>query len=258
MKEREGSTTVSRQARCENCGASGVDAYCPRCGQIRPRPLTVRGLYRGAANTLFDVDRGFFHTIGALTRKPGETCRGYVDGHRQPLTGPFKYCFIVVTIYAVTVNLLGIEFDLPGDFSFDERERRLFELLNSLMIYLLFFVLIPVAAIQRLMFRASGDSLGESYLFCLYVFGHLSWLSTLFALTGLLSIEGGLLAFLLVNIAFVAWAMKGFYAHLSMPPVLRAAALTVINFLIVNLVALTIGSIIVQLGWLEPLADALA
>ena len=258
MNEEQGSKRVSDPARCENCGASGVDAYCPRCGQLRPRPLTVRGLYRGAANTLFDVDRGFFHTIRALTSKPGETCRGYVDGRRQPLTGPFKYCFIVVTIYALTVNLLGVEIDLPGDTTFDERERRLFELLTSLMSYLLFFVLIPAAAIQRLMFRASGDTLGATYLFCLYVFGHLSWVSALFAATGLLSVEGGVLALLLVNFAYVAWAMKGFYAHLSLPPVLRAAALTVITSLLVNLVALTIGNLIVLLGWLEPLANALA
>ena len=32
--------------------------------------------------------------------------RAYVEGRRQPLTGPFKYAFIVITIYAVAINLL--------------------------------------------------------------------------------------------------------------------------------------------------------
>jgi hypothetical protein len=242
---------------CANCDAPLAGEYCSACGQARAQPLTVRGMFRQAANTLFDLDRGFFHTVRAMFTRPGQTCRAYVEGRRQPLTGPFKYAFIVVTIYAVTINLLGIEIRVPGVEAYDETERRLFFLINSLLGYLIFFTLIPVAAVQRRLFRASGDSLGNTYAFALYMFGTTSWFSTLFALTGWLQRPRGLVAFALVTIAYAAWALGGFYSHVKRPPVLRATFMIVFNVTLTNLIVWLLGNLIVWLGLLEPLAGAL-
>jgi hypothetical protein len=258
MTADKGTTGADGADTCANCGAPLAGEYCARCGQIRALPLSVGGMFRQAAATLFDLDRGFFHTVRALFTRPGETCRDYVDGHRQPLTGPFKYAFIVTTIYAIAINLLAIELDLPGIEERTEAEQQLFYLLNSLLGYLIFFVLIPVAAIQRLVFRASGNSLGDTYAFTLYLFGTMAWFSTLFAVTGWLERPWGLAALLPVNIAYAAWAMAGFYGHVRRPPVLRAALMIVVNFVITNVVAVLLGNLIVYLGLLEPLADALA
>jgi hypothetical protein len=243
---------------CANCDTPLAGAFCARCGQARAQPLTVRSMFRQAAATLFDLDRGFFHTVRALFTRPGQTCRAYVEGRRQPLTGPFKYAFIVITIYAVAINLLDVELRLPGIEDRGEVEQQLFYLLNSLLSYLTFFVLIPVAAILRLLFRASGDSLGETYAFTLYLFGTMAWFSTLFVVTGWLEQPWGLLALVPVNVAYAAWAMAGFYSCGRRPPMLRAALLVLINFVFTNAVAVLLGNLIVYLGVLEPLADALA
>jgi hypothetical protein len=257
MSKEESTNGTDGTDTCANCDAPLAGDYCSACGQARAQPLTVAGMFRQAAATLFDLDRGFFHTVLAMFTRPGQTCRAYVEGHRQPLTGPFKYAFIVITIYAVTINLLDLEIKVPGIEAYDETERRLFFLINSLLGYLIFFVLIPVAAIQRLLFRASGDSLGNTYAFALYMFGTTSWFSTLFALAGWLEQPRGLTAFLLVTIAYAAWAMGGFYGHVRRPPVLRATLIIVLNVVLTNLVALLLGNLIVWLGLLEPLADAL-
>jgi hypothetical protein len=258
MTNEEGTTGGDGADTCANCGAPLVGEYCAACGQARAQPLTVTGMFRQAATTLFDLDRGFVHTVMALFTRPGQTCRAYVEGHRQPLTGPFKYAFIVVTIYALTINLLGIEIRIPGVEAFDETERRLFFLINSLLGYLIFFIMIPVAAIQRLLFRASGDSLGDSYAFALYLFGTTSWFSTLFALTGWLEQPRGLTALGFISIAYATWAMGGFYGHLRRPPVFRATVMIVVNLVLTNLLALVLGNLIVYFGLLEPLAAALS
>jgi hypothetical protein len=258
MTKDQGSIDPDGKASCANCGAALAGPYCARCGQARAQPLTVRGMFRQAAATLFDLDRGFFHTVRALFTRPGETCRAYVEGHRQPLTGPFKYAFIVLTIYAIALNLLAVEPDLPGIENRDEVEQKLYYLLNSLLSYLIFLILIPVAAVQRLLFRASGDSLGETYAFMLYLFGTLSWFSTLFVVTGWLEQPWGLVALVPVNVAYAAWAMGGFYGSGRWPPVLRAALIVLIDFVLTNVVAVLLGNLIVYLGVLEPLADALA
>jgi len=258
MTKEEDTTGADGTDTCANCDAPLAGEYCAACGQARTQPLSVRGMFRQAATTLFDLDRGFFHTVRAMFTRPGQTCRAYVEGQRQPLTGPFKYAFIVITIYAVTINLLGIEIRVPGVEAFDETERRLFFLINSLLGYLIFFIMIPVAAIQRLLFRASGDSLGDTYAFALYLFGTTSWFSTLLALTGWLDQPRGLTALGLITITYAAWAMGGFYGHVGRPPVLRATLMIVVNLALTNLIALLLGNLIVYLGLLEPLADALS
>lgn len=258
MTKDKGTSGPGDAETCANCAAPLAGDYCARCGQARAQPLTVRGMLRQAAATLFDLDRGFFHTVRALFTRPGQTCRAYVEGHRQPLTGPFKYAFIVITIYAIAINLLAIELNLPGIENRSEVEQQLFYLLNSLLSYLTFFVLIPVAAVQRRLFRASGDSLGETYAFTLYLFGTMAWFSTLFVLAGWLEQPWGLAALVPVNVAYAAWAMGGFYGGGRWPPVLRAALMVLINFVLTNTVAVLLGNLIVYLGVLEPLADALA
>lgn len=249
---------ASAERRCANCDAPLTGDYCARCGQRRAEDLTVRGMFRHAADTLFDLDRGFLHTVKALFTRPGETCRAYVDGRRQPVTGPLKYCFILMTIYAVTANLLGVEVAVPGVEGFDEREQRLFYLLNSLLGYLIFFILIPSAALQRRLFRRSGDGLGATYAYALFTTGNAAWFSTVFALTGWLSSDWGLVTLLVLNVAYQAWAMAGFYGLGRRPPLIRAAVMMTVNFSLTNVVALAVGNLIVWLDLLEPLAEALA
>ena len=258
MTRNQGSAVTNAAETCANCDAPLAGKYCADCGQARALPLTVKGMFRQGTATLFDLDRGFFHTVRALFTRPGQTCRAYVEGHRQPLTGPFKYAFIVITIYAIAINLLAVELNLPGNEDRGEVEQQLFFLLNSLLSYLTFFVLIPVAAIQRLLFRASGDSLGDTYAFSLYLFGTMAWFSTLFVVTGWLEQPWGLLALVPVNVAYGTWAMAGFYGGGGWPPVLRATLMVLINFVFTNTVAILLGNLIVYLGVLEPLADALA
>lgn len=258
MTRNQGSAVTKATETCANCDAPLAGEYCADCGQARALPLTVKGMFRQGTATLFDLDRGFFHTVRALFTRPGQTCRAYVEGHRQPLTGPFKYAFIVITIYAIAINLLAVELNLPGNEARSEVEQQLFFLLNSLLSYLTFFVLIPVAAIQRLLFRASGDSLGDTYAFSLYLFGTMAWFSTLFVVTGWLEQPWGLLALVPVNVAYGTWAMAGFYGGGRWPPVLRATLMVLINFVFTNTVAILLGNLIVYLGVLEPLANALA
>ena len=52
--------------------------------------------------------------------------------------------------------------------------------------------------------------------------------------------------------------MAGFYGGGRWPPVLRATLMVLINFVFTNTVAILLGNLIVYLGVLEPLANALA
>lgn len=242
---------------CPNCGLTTDTPFCGCCGQSRALELDLPSLFRGSFARILELDGGFLHTFLRLTRDPGSVCRDYVGGRRQPYTHPVSYCFLLVTMYALTINMLGIEISFGGAFEYGETERRVYHTLHGLLAYVLFFTLIPVAALQRRLFRASGYGTADSYVFALFVIGHSNVLGVVFAAAGWLVTQGGLAVYFLLQFAYVLWAMTRFYG-LRRPPVLRCLLLGIANFSITNIVSLVIGNLIVWLGLLEPLESLVA
>ena len=242
---------------CPNCGSATDTPFCGRCGQSRALDLDLASLFRGSFARILDLDGGFLHTFVRLTRDPGGVCRDYVSGRRQRYTHPVNYCFVLVTMYALTINMLGIEISLGDAIEYGETERRVYHTLHGLLAYLLFLTLIPVAAVQRRLFSASGYGLADSYVFALFVIGHSTVIGVVFAATGWLAAPAGIAVYFVLQFAYVLWAMTRFY-QLRRPPALRCLLLAVVNFSVTNIVSLGIGNLIVWLGLLEPLESLVA
>ncbi len=231
--------------------------YCGACGQAAYRRLSFRSMFRDSLIRIFDLEGGFLHTLIALSVRPGPTIREYVAGRRGPLTHPVSYCFLLATLYALTINLLDVEISLGGALEFTDIERRVYHVLHGILAYLIFLALWPAAAIQRRLFRASGFSFAETYAFCLYAFGHLNLVGTAFAASGLLATSAGLTALGLIQVVYSVWAMKGFY-RLARPPILRALAVSTASFVTTNILSLIVGNLIVATGLLEQVESILA
>jgi phosphate starvation-inducible membrane PsiE len=169
---------------CPNCGASVGTPFCGRCGQPRSTALDLPTLFRGSFARLLDLEGGFLHTFFRLSMDPGIVCRDYVGGRRKPYTHPVSYCFLLVTLYALMINLLGVEVSFGGAIEFGDTERSLYRIVHGILAYLLFFTLLPVAALQRRLFASSGNSMADSYVFALFVIGHSSVIGITFAAGG--------------------------------------------------------------------------
>lgn len=242
---------------CPNCGGRTDTEYCGACGQPRAPALDLPSVFRGSFARIFDLDGGFLHTFIRLCVDPGGVCRDYVAGRRQPYTHPVSYCFLLVTLYALTINMLDIQISIRGTGEVDEIERRVYRLIHGLLAYVMFFTLIPVAALQSRMFRTTGFSTADSYVFSLFVIGQANVLGALFAALGWIATPAGLSAYLFLQYGYALWAMTRFY-ELRRPPVLRCLVLAVTIFLITNILSLAIGNLIVWLGLLEPLESLVA
>jgi len=242
---------------CRNCGNAVNTAFCGVCGQAAYRQVTFRRLFRESLLRAFDLEDGFLHTLTSLSLRPGRVIRDYVQGRRKPFTNPVSYCFLVVTIYALTINILDVEISIPGVLEFSDIERRVYHILHGLLAYLVFFILWPVAAIQAWLFRESGLRIAETYAFSLFVFGHVNLVSAVFAAAGWLAGVPGIATLMAIQFVYLVWAMSGFY-DLSRPPVLRGLAVSAANFIIANTLSLLIGNLIVAAGWLEPVENLLA
>jgi hypothetical protein len=233
-----------------------MDDYCPSCGQPRSDRLTFRALLGTSLGTLVDLDRGWLHTVISLTVRSGQAAREYVDGRRLRYTNPLKYCFIVITVYALTINFLQISIEIPGTAPRSDLERQLYFITHGLLAYLAFLTLYPTAVLQALLFRGSGLNAAESYVFCLFVFGHVNWLSILFAATGWLETAAGLTALFPLQWAYVLWALAGFYGA-RRPPVLRGLLIVLANFVILNLASVLLSNAVFQLGLVDFLSRVL-
>jgi len=242
---------------CRNCGTTVDGSYCGACGQAVYSRLSFRAMFRNSLFRLLDLDGGFLHTLVALSIRPGETIRRYVDGRRRPLTDPVSYSFLMVTLYALTINLLGVEISIPNALEFNDTERRVYHLLHAVLAYLIFVALWPVAALQRRLFGASGLSLAETYACCLYAFGHVNLAGAAFAAGGLLAKPAGIATLVLIQFGYYLWAITGFY-RLARPPLLRGLVLAAVSFTVTNVLSLIVGNLIVAAGWLEPLESFLA
>lgn len=243
---------------CPNCGSSVGTPFCGHCGQPRSTALDLPTLFRGSFARVLDLEGGLLHTFLRLSIDPGLVCRDYIEGRRKPYTHPVSYCFLLVTLYALTINLTGIEVSVGGAVEYGEMERRVYHALHGILAYLLFVTLLPVAALQRRLFPDSGYGTADSYVFMLFVIGHASLIGAIFAATGWLASATGLAVYTLLHFAYLLWAMTRFYGLGGRPPVLRCLLLGVVNFLLTNLASLAVGNLIVWLGILEPLESLVA
>jgi len=191
--------------------------FCEGCGQRRAGELSISRILRDGIGRLLDLDFGFFYAFRGLTLRPCIFIRDYLGGKRKSSINPLKYCFIVTTLYALAINLLGISLDLGGGLDLNAEERQIFHIIHGFLPYLIFLALFPVAALQRWLFRESGVSFSETYVFGLFAIGHATWVAVLMVITGVLESPTEMLVLLIAQLSYLVWVMKGFYAPMDGP-----------------------------------------
>ncbi len=89
---------------CRACHTVLVGLYCHACGQgHRHGRLSVRALFEGFIESLFELDSRALRTFWGLTIAPGQVVRDFLDGRRIVYVNPFKYAVIAVTIAFVAI-----------------------------------------------------------------------------------------------------------------------------------------------------------
>ena len=241
---------------CGNCGTLMAGEFCHACGQRRVKKVELLRMMREGIHSFLDLDTGVLHTIRDLSSRPGAVSREYLAGTRKVYTNPLKYCFVVVTIYALAINFLNVSTSAAVGLEFDQEERQVYRIVHGVMPYLIFVMLLPVSWAQQRLFRANGYTFAETYVFGLFTVGHMTWLSVLMAVSGLLGTATGVAILTAGQLAYLIWAMTGFY-RLTRPPLARGILVMVLSALFTNLLALVLGNLISLLGLVEPLAESI-
>lgn len=246
---------------CMNCGAVLYGAFCSQCGQRSTERITWRGALDEAARRIQTMDSRWLRTVAALTIDPGRMIRRYLRGRRLPYVTPWPYALVAVAVCVCAATWLPADLTAPGTpWSITSEAgpaaavqapaageetphepvdpmsalaRTVFAL--SVMSSLL--VAAVTALVQSRLYGNHELSWTETYVFELYVFGHLALHQTLFALLGAFASTIGLAALAVVIVLFLAFALSGFYRKslvASLPAALLLATVQVAGIFVVG------------------------
>jgi hypothetical protein len=86
---------------CLNCGSNLGSGYkfCATCGQkAATHRLNFHEIVHDALHYITHADKGIFHLVGQLARRPGTVAREYIDGKRTKYFKPVNFFLIVGTL----------------------------------------------------------------------------------------------------------------------------------------------------------------
>ncbi|MBR7801365.1 DUF3667 domain-containing protein [Undibacterium fentianense] len=87
---------------CANCGAEVEKSYCPECGQNIHIHHSLLHLVEELLHGLFHFDTKAWRTIPALTLRPGELTRNYIQGQRTRYVSPLAlFLFLIFSMFFV-------------------------------------------------------------------------------------------------------------------------------------------------------------
>ncbi len=108
-KARDATMATGESWTCPGCGGTVLSRYCPTCGEgvLRPRDLTLRGLFDQVFEALTSVDGRLIASLRSLLLRPGVLTVAYLQGRRKPFIGPFQLFLIANVVFFAVQSLTG-------------------------------------------------------------------------------------------------------------------------------------------------------
>lgn len=205
---------------CLNCGADTHGAFCHHCGQpINTTRLTLGQLFRSGFDHLFSLDSTFLRTILGLTKEPGATCQGYIDGKRRTYMSPVRYMLIILGVLILWYSMIDVKI-ATHPFGQDKNlEGKMALVVQDFMfilrhyINLVLFTTLPLFALfLRITWRTKKHNYTEILCFSIYTMTHVQFFGMIIAPLALLSPASAFALRLTLLIGFVSWAQWQFFA----------------------------------------------
>lgn len=216
---------VTIQQNCLNCGESLKGNFCHNCGQKDiPQRLTWGEVRSDLVGSIFGVQKGFWKTFIGLMKKPGETVRAYLSGHRKVYQSPIQYYLIATTILFIVYNYFGfvehiadgtMNAQIAGQDKVDENTKKVFEKMAPLFnnMRLVVALMPPILALSYKWFfsKKTGFTYIEHLVFAVFTIAHGSFLSV--PITPFVNDIGGIGMFIpaLVSLVYITWCIKQMY-----------------------------------------------
>jgi hypothetical protein len=112
-------------ARCANCNAQLVGAYCHQCGQIAHVHRSLLHVGEELVHGILHFDAKSWRTLPLLVVRPGLLTRRYIDGQRARYVSPLAlFLFSVFLMYFTFSMVSGSDVDSPVETAAKLQEAR--------------------------------------------------------------------------------------------------------------------------------------
>jgi len=205
---------------CLNCGEEAQGVFCHQCGQsIHTTRLTLAQLFRSGFEHLFSLDSTFLRTILGLTKEPGATCQGYIDGKRKTYMSPVRYMLIILGVLILWYSMIDVKI-ATNPFEQDmNREGTMALVLQDVKFFirhyinLVLFTALPIYALfLRIAWRTKKHNYTETLCFSIYTITHVQFFGMIIAPLALLSPTVAFTLRFALLVGFVSWAQWQFFA----------------------------------------------
>jgi hypothetical protein len=103
---------------CLNCGTTLVSGqnFCAQCGQkADTHRISLHEITHDAIHYFTHADKGIFHLLKALAKRPGKVAMEYIDGKRKTYFKPLNFFLIVAGIVVFVTSTLHQDYPRPAN-----------------------------------------------------------------------------------------------------------------------------------------------
>ncbi|MEM1327386.1 MAG: DUF3667 domain-containing protein [Bacteroidota bacterium] len=180
---------------CKNCGHEVNGNYCHHCGQAtKVNRINFSNVLEDITEGVFQLNKGFFYTLKAMSVRPGHAIREFLEGKRKRHFKPIAYVVTMSTLYFLLSQVIDkptwIDDGVTGFFNFEmtEKEKSASKILNVLDWFkknytYITLILLPIFSLASyLLFRRFKLNFLEHIVVNAYITGHQALFYAFFAI----------------------------------------------------------------------------
>jgi hypothetical protein len=99
---------VAADARCPNCGAEAIGAYCHACGQPQHVEHSIFSIFGKSASDALHLDHVLARTLVDLLRRPGGLISDVLRGRTRPYAKPIATLLLVASSVFLLMQWTGL------------------------------------------------------------------------------------------------------------------------------------------------------
>ena len=235
---------------CKNCGHSIDGKFCSHCGQnSKVGRITLPNFLNEVAESVFQIDKGFFYTLRALFVRPGNSLKEFLNGKRKNHFKPIAYVLTLSTLYFLITQITNqntwMDDLISGWVNLETGQPKGIQAPAILIWFSKNYaysslLLLPIFSLASyLSFLKSGKNYLEHIVINSYITGHQAIFYALFAIAGTV-IESDVIEMfpLLVAISYTCWVFWQFFSEGNRMMNILRSIMTYILYLIFSLALL--------------------
>jgi hypothetical protein len=149
---------------CKNCGHQYEGHYCNICRQpADTNRITWKEIIGHFLSVVFDVDKGFFHTVKEMLLRPGKTIHEYLQGKRIVHFNPLMFVILLGGIASVLFHNFNVNL-IVEKVNFDSMDRTIPILAQKYFIVIGAIMLFYLALTDFILYRHKKYTFPELFV----------------------------------------------------------------------------------------------